>query len=310
MKKLVGVAVAMSIVLTLTVLVSLASGQREEQLPFIDLSRREPISVPEAMYFRIAVAAVISPRGTALAYADLADYLGEKLRRPVKLVQRSTYAEVNQLVERGEVEIAFVCSSAYVIGHREFGMQLLAAPEVNGKAVYHSWLIVPADSPARSMADLRGKSFAFTDPWSNTGRLYPASLVKALGETPRTFFSRTFYTRSHDDAVRAVANGQADGAGVDNLVYLHLLSREPEIGDLTKVIDRSPPMGIPPVVTSPRLSQRSRNELKALLLGMRDDPEGRAALRALEFDRFVEIDDRAYDSIRALESLVEAEAGR
>lgn len=280
---------------------------RAEPLPYVDLSQRQPL--PAAAPARVtplhvAVASVISPRGNIESYQPLLDYLGQKLDRPVELVQRRTYAEVNELIERGEVDLAFVCTSAYVIGQREFGLELLAAPQVAGETVYYSVLIVPTNSPARGMADLRGQTFAFTDPWSASGRMYPTSLVQALGESPETFFDRTFFTYSHDDAIRAVASGLADGAAVDSLVYEFAVAREPLLGEQTKIIHRSRPFGIPPVVTSPHLRPQVRAELQNVLLEMGDDPAGRAALKALDIERFVVIEDEAYDAVRDLEALV------
>ncbi len=256
------------------------------------------------MPVRLAVAAVISPQDTLESYSDLAAYLGHKLDRPVELVQRRTYAEINDLIERGEVDLAFVCTSAYVIGQREFGMQLLLAPQVKGETVYYSWLIVREDSSAQNMADMRGKTFAFTDPWSNSGRIYPTYLVDKLGETPESFFSRYFFTYSHDDAIRAVANGVADGASVDSLVYQYAVARDPRLGELTKIIHRSPAFGIPPIVTSPELRPQWRAKLQNTLLEMAYDPAGRAVLEGLEIDRFVLVDDSIYDSARDLEKQV------
>ena len=278
-----------------------------EALPYVDLSRREPlpaVAPAEVVPLRMAVAAVISPQGTFESYSKLAAYLSQKLDRPVELVQRRTYAEVNDLIENGEVDVAFVCTSAYVIGHREFGMELLAAPQVNGQTIYQSWLIVPVNSPANSMADLRGKTFAFTDPWSNTGRMYPTALVKELSETPEAFFGRTFFTYSHDDAIRAVADAVADGAAVDSLVYQFAVAREPELGERTKVIHRSPAFGIPPVVTSPHLRPQARAELQNIFLEIADDPAGQAALHILDIDRFVLTGDQHYESVRQLEAKV------
>ena len=271
--------------------------------PVIHLSDLQPLppnASGDVVPLRVAVAAVISPRGTVESYRPLLDYLSAELNRPVELVQRRTYAEVNDLVESGDVDVAFVCTSAYIAGHDKFGMELLAAPQVNGETVYYSFLIVPAESPAQALADLRGKVFAFTDPMSNTGRMYPTFLVKQLGSTPEQFFARTFFTYSHDDAIRAVADGLADGAAVDSLVYDFAVSRDSSLAVKTRVIHRSPAFGIPPVVVSPGARPQLKAELRSLLIRMADDPEGQAALQAINVDRFVTIDDRAYASVRDL----------
>jgi phosphonate transport system substrate-binding protein len=253
---------------------------------------------------RVAVGAVTSPQGTVDSYAPLLDYLERKLQRPVELVQRRTYAEVNDLIATGYVDVGFVCTSAYVAGQRDFDMQLLVAPEVEGETVYYSVLIVPAASEAYSMDDLRGKVFAFTDPMSNTGHNYPRYLVQQLGETAESFFARTFFTYSHDDAIRAVASGLADGAAVDSLVYDYAIQREPELAQRTKIIHRSEPFGIPPVVAGPQTRPQIAAEVRDLLIGMAADPEGRNVLNGLNIDRFVTVEDRIYDSVRQLETQV------
>ncbi len=254
----------------------------------------------EVAPLRVAVAAVISPRGNVESYSPLLNYLANKLNRPVEMVQRRTYQEVNDLLAGGQVDVAFVCTSAYVAGKQDFGMQLLAAPQVGGATVYYSNLIVPAASPARRMADLKGKVFAFTDPISFSGRVYPTSLVRSLGAEPETFFSRTFFTYSHDNAIRAVADGLTDGAAVDSLVYDFAVARDPALAAKVKVIHRSPPFGIPPVVVGPDVRPQVRAELYDLLLGLNQDAEGQAVLAALGFDRFVPIEDQAYESVRQL----------
>ncbi len=269
----------------------------------VDLKDLQPLPTPagyEAVPLRVAVAAVISPKGTIESYAPFLNYLEEKLNRPIELVQRRTYLEINDLIEHGEVDLAFVCTSAYIQGHDSFGMELLVAPQVNGKTTYNSLLIVPADSQAQSMADLRGKVFAFTDPISLSGRVYPTSLVQQLGAVPETFFARTFFTYSHDEAIRAVAAKVANGAAVDSLVFEYALARDPSLAQKVRVIHTSPDFGIPPVVVSPFTRPQVKAELQVLLLGMANDPAARAALSAIEVERFVLIDDSAYDGVRAL----------
>lgn len=290
-------------ILFLTLTLAGCSSARAETLPYLDLSQRThtpAAAVTEAPPLRIAVAAIISPQGNVASYSSLAQYLGDKLDRPVELVQRRTYAEVNELVETNAVDMAFVCTSAYVDGSDHFGMKLLAAPEINGESVYQSVLIVPANNPAREMADLRGKVFAFTDPMSFSGRVYPTSLVRQLGDEPETFFGRIFFTYSHDRAIEAVAAGVADGAGVDSLVLDYAFKRNPTLQQKVRVIHRSPEFGIPPLVAPPDLSPQELDQLQKLLLGMDKDPEGRIILQGLGIDRFILADDAAYESARQL----------
>jgi len=292
------------ILLLLTLLLTACSALPQTEVAgTVDLNNLQPLPTPEdykAVPLRVAIAAVISPKGTLESYSPLLNYLEEKLNRPVELIQRRTYLEINDLIEHGEVDLAFVCTSAYIQGHDTFGMELLVAPQVDGKTTYNSLLIVPTDSAAQSMDDLRGKVFAFTDPISLSGRVYPTYYLQQLGFTPEEFFARTFFTYSHDEAIRAVASGLADGAAVDSLVYEFALARDPSLKDKVRVIHTSPDFGIPPVVVSPFTRPQVRAELQALLLGMADDPAAQEALSIIGIERFVLIEDSAYDGVRVL----------
>jgi phosphonate transport system substrate-binding protein len=276
---------------------------RAAELPYVDLDKRMPLPAAidsEVAPLRLAIAAIISPQGTVESYQALADYLQDEFGRPVELIQRRTYAEVNDLIAKGQVDMAFVCTSAYVDGQNQFGMELLAAPEINGELAYYSELIVPADSDAASMVDLKGKTFAFTDPMSFTGRVYPTDLIQQLGADPDKFFDQTFFAYSHDRAIESVAAGIADGAAVDSLVLDYAVQREPDILEKVKVIHRSKPFGIPPVVVPPNLPPRQKQRLQDTLLSMHENPRGRGILDELGIDRFVVIDDGAYDEVRRL----------
>ena len=274
--------------------------------PVIDLSAKPQPSPPPSPSapakdrLVLAVAAVNSPTSTFEAYAELTRYLGERLGMDAKFVGGKTYAEINSLVRSGDVAVAVVCSGAYVYGAQEFGMELLAAPVINGQAVYYSYLIVHPDSPITGWRDLRGRTFAFTDPLSNSGRIVPLYQVRQLGETPESLFSRYIFTYSHENSITAVAGKLVDAAAVDSLVYDYWVAQDSDVAARTKVVWRSPPYAINPVVVSPNMEPALKAALQARLLEMHEDEEGRRILARLMFDRFVPIDDSAYDSIRQM----------
>lgn len=264
-----------------------------------------PSEKPGRAALRIAIAPVISPRVNFRLYEPLVDYLGTKLDRPVEFVQRPTYAEINDLVRNGHADVAFVCDYAYVVGQRDFGMKMLVAPQVMGQLTYRSLLIVPATSGARSLGDLRGRSFAFSDPLSSSGWLYPAYLLKLRDERPSSFFSRTVFTRSHDNTVQAVADRLVDGGAVDSLVYEFMLRRDRGLGDRLRVIGQSTAWGNPPVVTHPRIDGAIRRRLLEIFVGMHEDPQAKPFLADLMIDRFVVLDESYYHDVRAMAARVE-----
>ena len=261
-------------------------------------TRRAPVPL------RVAVAAILSPSRNLDAHHDLLTYIGRRLGRGVQLFQRGTYAEVNDLLKHRQVDLAFVCGGALVVGEREFGMQVLAVPQVRGKTEYYSYLIVSRKSRYWRLEDLRGESFAFSDPLSNSGRLAIIHTLVQRGEAPERFFRRTVFTYSHDNSILAVADGLVDGAAVDSLVYDYLRARDPEAVSGTRVIARWGPYGIPPVVVHPELDPALRSALRLLLLSMHAEPDARKILDRLRIDRFVEADPSLFQSIREMEARV------
>lgn len=258
------------------------------------------LSMANPVPIRIAVASVVSPKETRRTYNDLIAYLGEKLGRPTELVQRQTYAEINDLVHSGGVDVAFVCGGAYIEGEREFGMELLAAPQIRSKTVYFSYLIVLRNSDFHKLSDLRGKIFAFADPLSNSGRLAPSYALWKIGEVPASFFRKFVFTYSHDNSIQAVVERLVDGAAVDSLVYQDEAAQNSLVSNKTRVIERWGPYGNPPVVVNPRLNGILKEQIRTILTGMAQDDGGRKILGSLMIDRFVPTNKTAYESLREM----------
>ena len=253
---------------------------------------------------RVAIAAMISPETTKEYYGELMREIGTRLGRRTVFLQRKTYAEVNRLLELKEVDLAFVCAGPYVEGKERFGMEILAVPVVDGRSSYHALTIVHRDSPIRTFDDLRGTRFAFTDPDSNTGHLVPRYLLARRGTTPEDFFRETFFTNSHDNSIRAVAMGLADGASVDSLVWQFMATSNPEIAGLTRVVNESPEYGIPPVAVHPNLSPDIKARLKTIFLGLDRDAKTKPLLGKLRIERFAAGDDASYDTVRDMREWV------
>ena len=259
-------------------------------------------SHPSDDSLRAAIAGVLSPTMTLEYYQELLAYMGQKLGRQVTLVLKPTYAEINDLVRGQRVDVAFVCSLAYVKGNQDFGMELLVAPQMYGETVYYSYLIVPEESSATSLKELRDANFAFTDPLSNSGHLAPSYQLYLLGETPASFFGKHSFTYSHDNSITAVADKVLDGAAVDSLVYDQLIMNNPELAARTRIITRWGPYGIPPVVVNPALDPQLKQQLRDFFLNLHSYDEGSRILNNLGIDKFVVVPDDIYDSLREMKA--------
>lgn len=247
---------------------------------------------------------MITPVSAVKYYQRVVEYLGNKLGLPAEMVHRTTYDEIDVMLENQEVDVAFICSSPYVLDREKFGVELLVAPQVKNNVYYHSNIIVHKDSLIDSLDQLRGKTFAFVDPKSNSGRLYPTYVLAKRDETPESFFSSYLYSYSHNKSVEIVAKNRADGAAVDSIVYDFMVSSNSPYAKQTKVIHRSPQFGIPPVVVHPDISPYLKKSLRSIFLEMHNDPEGKQILEGMKIERFVEVPDSNYDAIRAMRAFI------
>ena len=255
---------------------------------------------PDSTQLKVAVAAIISPKETFIYYRQLLDYIGKKMGREIQFIQRKTYGEINELLAKGQIDLAFICSGPYVVGKEKFGFQLVATPEVQNSHFYHSYLIVNKTSEFRKLEDLRGRVFAFSDPDSNTGKLVPTYWLSQLSERPETFFEKTIYTYSHDNSIMAVAKELVDGAAVDGLIWEYYHRKNPIFTSKTRIIRKSEPYGIPPMVASNIIPSELMTKVRGLLFSMHEDPMGQAILGELMIDRFIAPQDKWYDSIRKI----------
>jgi phosphonate transport system substrate-binding protein len=287
----------------LLLVVSACSDEQGKRV--VDLSDTVPVERPGEQTvnrddsLRIAVGAMVSPKETLTYYQQLIDLIGAEVGKRVELVQRKTYKEINELLGRGEVDIAFLCSGPYAKDNSEF--ELIATPEIDGSHFYQAYLIVNEKSPFNKLEDLQGHIFAFTDPDSNTGRLVPVYWLSKIGERPETFFREAIYTYSHDNSIEAVAKGMVDGASVDSVVWNYFHEHNPALTSLTRIIKKSDYYGTPPLVASKRFPYEIKKTIQRLLFSLHTRGDGKRILDQLMIDRFVEPQDKWYDSIRLMQ---------
>jgi phosphonate transport system substrate-binding protein len=165
-------------------------------------------------------------------------------------------------------------------------LSLIAVPRFQGQPLYRSYVVVAADSPFASLEELKDGLFAWSDPDSNSGYLFPRYRLTQMGEDPDRFFRRTFFAWGHRHCVEAVAEGLADGAAVDGYVWDTLALREPALAGRTRVVLRSPQFGFPPLVGAPGLPSDDADALRRVLMAQEGDGAGRRLLVELNLDGF------------------------
>ncbi len=223
-------------------------------------------------------------------------WLEPRVGHRVTFVRRGTYREIVDALRNRELDFAWICGYPYARHAAE--LTLMAVPVFRGKPLYRSYLIVPSrDTASRSMLDLRGKVFAFSDPDSNSGYLYPSFLLASTQDQPERYFRRSFFTWAHRSVVEAVARELADGGAVDGYVWETLARLQPQLTARTRVIHKSPEFGFPPLVAHPALARTDYLAMRGALLQMNADAEGRVLLDRLNLDGFIPGNAKLFDGI-------------
>lgn len=231
-------------------------------------------------------------------------YLEQRLQRQVQFVQRGSYRDVVALLLQSQLDFAWLCGYPYVRNMRQ--MKLLAVPLYQGQPLYRAYLIVPArDTASTSLLDLRGKVFAYSDPDSNSGYLFPLYSLLRLRESPTSFFAKTFFTWGHRKVVDAVAVGLAQGGAVDGYVWDTLEMLHPELTARTRIVERSPAFGFPPFVARNSIGTADFAAMQSVLLQMRGDAEGKLLLKRLNLDGFDPGQPALYDGVLAMSRAVD-----
>ncbi len=168
--------------------------------------------------------------------------LEKKLGRKVKVFTATDYTGVIEGMKKKRVDIAWFGPLSYYLAEQEAGAEAFAVGvRDNGKSTYRSIFVVPGDSPAKSLKDLKGKSVAFVDPASASGGLMPAYMVKKeTGMMPEQFFGKFTYAGSHDAAELAVKNKTVDAAADNDITYPKMLAKGLITKESNRVLLESP----------------------------------------------------------------------
>lgn len=232
-------------------------------------------------------------------------YLEQQLKRRVVFEQSDSYRDIINSLLAERLEFAWICGFPYVTHKKR--LQLTSVPLYNGKPLYRSYLIVSADDTAtQNIADLRDRVFVYTDPDSNSGFLVPRYELSQQGLDLNHFFRKTFFTGGHRNAIEAVSTGLADAANVDDYVWETLARFKPEITRNTRIVTQSRQFGFPPIVAGPVTPAQLNQQLRTVLVGMKNTPAGIRLLDRFNLDGFTPGRAEIYDDIATMAKAIGA----
>jgi phosphonate transport system substrate-binding protein len=235
-------------------------------------------------------------------YEAVAEALAARLGLDVELTGERSYDSFRA----DRPDMSFVCSLAW-IHYQDLGATsaspiaapILSGARYGGRPLYFSDVIVSRRSDAGRFLDLRGRTWAYNEPLSQSGYGITRYHLTSLGETGG-FFSEVVGAGSHATAIRMVAAGEVDGSAIDSQVLEMALRREPGLRERIRVVDRLGPSTIQPVTLSTRIPPDLRSRIVATLVALHSDSRVAPRLAGSLVDRFVPVGPDTYQDVRRM----------
>ncbi len=250
---------------------------------------------------RFAITSAVASDPSYTNYRALTQYIASRLGKQAVFISGLSYSQVDSLFKTKRVDVGFLCNSHYARRKAALQYEPIAAPVIQdyGKPKFQVYIIVPMDSPVKSLADLKGKSIDLADPLSTT-TLYATAMLQKKHETIQSFFGKTIYSGSHDMTIQLVANKMVAGGFIDGHIWDYHTNTATLFCEKTRIISRSGYFTTPPVVVRKGTPEDLKRKIKQVLLNMQADNQGREILKKLRIEKFVDIREQDYDDVLRL----------
>lgn len=268
----------------------------DTQLLETEVSRFKVIPEESRGALRLGVVPLESPARMHGRFTPLAAYLGRALGRPVELRVALDFSAAVEDLGEGRTQFAYLTPSTYVLARARFGATLLATALRRGKPFQHAVIVCRRDAALRTLADLRGRSFAFGDVNSTSSHIVPRAMLLEAG-VPVELLGSYEHLGHHDAVATAVLHGEFDAGAVMESVAARYAAEG------LIALAQSPPIPEFNICASRDLEDELRARLGAALLALsRKSTDGAAVLDALypDYTGFVQTADADYDGIRSM----------
>ena len=212
---------------------------------------------------------------------EVAELLKKETGLHFKTSVATSYAAVIEAMGAGKVDIGWLPTFSYVLAKDKYDIELLLIVQRFGSPFYRGQIMVRADSGINSLNDLQGKRFAFVDPASTSGHLYPKTLLLSKGFDPKTFFSKTVFAGSHNAVVFSIYKGEVDGGAAYDGSRAAVAKSYPDVFEKIKVLAYTKEIPNDTVSVRKELPEGLKVKLRNGLKKISDSPKGSKILKRL-----------------------------
>lgn len=259
----------------------------------------------------------LTPSVPRSLFAYLAGYLGESLGVATELQIETRHSGpprgVPDPFSAGELDLGFFCAPPYIwlrerpappVELVPFGL-VFDDPRGAGRPVYFSDIVVRADHPARSFADLVDARWGYNDRESLSG-YYSVLQTAAAHGADGAFLGRLHDMGSHLASLRALRRGTIDAAAIDSTVLALRWRQDPTLRTDLRVVHGLGPWPIQPIVMRRSLPVRLKAALTSAVGALAAAPERQRILRRWLVSGVAPMTDADFDVERA--ALAQAQA--
>jgi len=202
----------------------------------------------------------------------------------------------------GELDLGFFCAPPYIwlqerpdppVELVPFGL-VFDDPRGAGRPVYFSEIVVRADHPARSFADLVDARWGYNDRESLSG-YYSVVQTAAEHGADATFLGRLRDMGSHLASLRGLRRGIIDAAAIDSSVLALRWRRDPTLRADLRVVQGLGPWPIQPIVKRRSLPARLKTAVVTAIGALGETAERRRALRRWRVSGVAPMTDADFD---------------
>lgn len=222
--------------------------------------------------------------------------LESKLGMPVEPFVATDYNGIIEALRSGKLDVAYLGPFSYVLATSVADVEAfaVAVTQKTGQSAYRSLILARKDSGIHDLAGLKGHTFAFVDPSSASGHLFPKSGLEQAGFDPGKLFSRVIFSGSHDASILAVANKKVDAAAVADRILASAVAKGLVSQDDLQVVWTSRPIPESPMVWRKNLDPALKLKVAAALASIKDVPWGDQG----QLNGFQPTTDADYDVVR------------
>lgn len=235
----------------------------------------------------------------------LVDMMSKKLGLEIQPFVATDYTGVVEAFRANKLDAAFLTPASYVMANSEAGVKVILKAQRGDNPFYYSIIFTHKDTGINTLADFKGKTFAFGDTLSTAGYIFPLTLFQKQGINPNSDFENVIFSGGHDATVLAVLNKKVAGGATyandptgKDAAWKHLL--KPEEAAQLKVVSVSEAIPSDNICISKELPAETAEKVRSFFLEMGKDPAGRQLLEKLyRIQQFVPATDDDYKGIRA-----------